>query len=412
LQNPAVIIIGAGPAGLSCALMLAKKEISCLLLEKAVFPRDKVCGDALSGKTMHALRLLNKNWPAELENHAQALDSWGVSFYAPDRNNIRIPFYLEKSKKQTPPGFICKRMDFDAWLAQKATVQKWIDFKKNAFVSACRYKDNVWQVEVNGHEQFQSPIIVIASGAQSKIANTVSDFKIKPSALCVGVRSYFKGVQNMDKENFIELHFIKSLSPGYLWIFPLPDGEANVGIGMRSDVVRKKKINLRIELSRLIKHDPVLNSRFENAQQLSPVQGFGLPLGANKRKLSGEAYLLTGDAASLIDPFTGEGIGNAMLSGIIAAKHCCHAIEAKNYSASFLYQYDKEIYKNLWSELKLSLKLQYLSRHARLFNFVIRQIKKSKKLQHIITLMFEDIKLRKQLSKPFFYIKLLFFPHH
>ncbi len=412
MQNPAVIIIGAGPAGLSCALTLAKMEIPCLLLEKAAFPRDKVCGDALSGKTMHALRLLNKNWPAELENHARTLDSWGVSFYAPDRNNIRIPFYLEKSKKHAAPGFICKRIDFDAWLAQKAVAEKWIDFKDNASVTACRYINHVWQVEVNGHVQYQSPLVVIASGAQSAIANAVSNFKTKPSALCVGVRSYFKGVENQDKENFIELHFIKSLSPGYLWIFPLPDGETNVGIGIRSDIVRKKKINLRLELSHLIKHDPVLKSRFKNAQQLSPVQGFGLPLGSNKRKLSGEAYLLAGDAASLIDPSTGEGIGNAMLSGIIAAKHCCQAVKAENYSASCLYQYDKEIYKNLWSELKLSRKLQYLSRHARLFNFVIRQIKKSKKLQHIITLMFEDIKLRKQLSKPFFYIKLLFLPYH
>src|SRR5947207_2015215 len=82
-----------------------------------------------------------------------------------------------------------------------------------------------------------------------------------------------------------------------------------------------------------------------------------------KRKISGDHFLLTGDAASLIDPFTGEGIGNGMISGMIAAEQIQQAIHADRYDAAFLSSYDKKIYEALWSELKLSRKLQGFAKY-------------------------------------------------
>src|SRR5690606_7215288 len=61
----------------------------------------------------------------------------------------------------------------------------------------------------------------------------------------IGIRGYYEGVKGLHPENFIELHFLKETLPGYFWIFPLPNGQANVGLGMRSKAVRQKKINLR-----------------------------------------------------------------------------------------------------------------------------------------------------------------------
>jgi len=119
---------------------------------------------------------------------------------------------------------------------------------------------------------------------------------------------------------------------------------------------------------------------------------------------------LIGDTASLIDPFTGEGIGNAMMSGVIAAETATDALNVNNFSASYLNNYDNCVYQKLWDELKLSRKLQHLSAHASLFNFVVNRIRKSKKLRHLITLMFEDIQMRKQLSKPFFILNYCFAP--
>ena len=408
MQTADIIIIGAGPAGLSCALQLAKLGISSTLLEKEHFPRDKVCGDALSGKAIHVLRQLDEKWPDELESCGEALDSWGVTFVAPNRKQLRIPFYQGRKSNSSAPGLICKRIDFDAWLARKAMSSDLIDFRQGAIVTAQHYTDGQWQLEVNGNKYLKAKLLIVATGAQSKINCEISGFENKPSDLCAGIRTYFSGVQGLDKENFIELHFLKNFLPGYLWIFPLPGDEVNIGLGMRSDILKNKKLNLRKELLSMIQKDPLLRERFKDARQMADIRGFSLPLGSKKRTISGDGFLLIGDTASLIDPFTGEGIGNAMMSGVIAAETATDALNVNNFSASYLNNYDNCVYQKLWDELKLSRKLQHLSAHASLFNFVVNRIRKSKKLRHLITLMFEDIQMRKQLSKPFFYFKLLF----
>ena len=114
-----------------------------------------------------------------------------------------------------------------------------------------------------------------------------------------------------------------------------------------------------------------------------------------------------GDAASLIDPFTGEGIGNAMTSGMIAAEVISKAIHEQQFDARFLSMYDEKIYETLWSELKLSHTLQKLTNKAWLFNFVVNKASKSKTLRESITCMFEDLDMRSRLRNPSFYLKLL-----
>jgi flavin-dependent dehydrogenase len=208
----------------------------------------------------------------------------------------------------------------------------------------------------------------------------------------------------MDAENFIELHFLKELLPGYFWIFPLPNGEANVGLGIRSDYISKRKLNLKQLLPQVIEAHPELKVRFANAELIDEVRGFGLPLGSKKRSISGENYMLIGDAASLIDPFTGEGIGNAMMSGMLAAQQ---AMSAHNYHATTLAQYDAAVYKRLWSELSLSRKMQQLVTVPWLFNLVVNKAQKSKTMQETISCMFEDLDVRERLKKPSFYVNLL-----
>lgn len=119
----------------------------------------------------------------------------------------------------------------------------------------------------------------------------------------------------------MEIHLLKGYMPGYFWIFPLPDNTYNTGFGMVTSAIKEKKINLRKTLLNIIHSDKQIQKRFTNAVALETPIGYGLPTGSRKVPISGERFLLAGDAASLIDPATGEGIGNAMLSGIIAGKH-------------------------------------------------------------------------------------------
>jgi flavin-dependent dehydrogenase len=235
-----------------------------------------------------------------------------------------------------------------------------------------------------------------------------ANLEVEKEHHCAGLRVYYKGVTGIKEGNYIELHFLKDFLPGYFWIFPLADGQCNVGVGMRSDYVGKKRINLKTELNNIIQKYPQLSERFKNAEPVDDIRGYGLPLGSKKRAISGDNYMLIGDAASLIDPFTGEGIGNAILSGYTAAQQAKEAIETKNFSGTALKKYDEAIYRRLGDELSLSYRMQKLVKYPWLFNFVVRKANRNKVLRETIMVMFEDIDIRDRLRKPSFYFKLLF----
>src|SRR5690606_35543296 len=162
--------------------------------------------------------------------------------------------------------------------------------------------------------------------ANSTFATRHAGISMDPRHHCAGVRAYYRGVTGLDPQGFIELIFLKDLLPGYLWIFPLPDGRANVGLGLRSDVVRKRRTDLKKLLRTLLAEHPQLRGRFAQATAEGPVQGMGLPLASKRQALSGDGFMLVGDAAHLIDPFTGEGISHAMISGVHAANRAAEAL--------------------------------------------------------------------------------------
>ncbi|MBK7683056.1 MAG: geranylgeranyl reductase family protein [Bacteroidia bacterium] len=400
-----IIIIGAGPAGSTTALALAKKGISCLLLDQSEFPRDKVCGDALSGKVLLTLKRIDPLLVEGLATQEHTLDSHGVTFVAPNGKVLKVPFRREENKEK-PPGYISRRYDFDNWLFNNAKNAKGVQTKLNVRIEKFRRDGKDWIISDKEEKHvYRTSLLIAADGAHSRFAKEVGGIQMEDEHYCAGLRAYYKGVKDLDPNGYIELHFVKDFLPGYFWIFPLPNGYANVGVGMRSDVVSKKKVNLKEDMLRLIREYEPIRSRFEGAELEGPIRGYGLPLGSKKRPLSGDGFILLGDAGSLIDPFTGEGIGNAMISGLKAAE----TIETLNgnYSAAALQMYDDSVYKRLWPELSLSKKMQELVKYPWLFNLVVNKAVRSKTLRETISCMFEDIDLRGRLKDPKFYLKVL-----
>lgn len=405
-----VLIAGAGPAGAATSLFLSKHKIHHVILDKASFPRDKICGDALSGKVVYVLNQLNTSFVAELQSKDEYLGSYGVQFVAPNGKALDIPFSNTISALPHAPGFIAKRTDFDNYLFRKLD-PVYTTVLENTTILNLEYTPSGVHILLDNHGeilQVESKIIIGAEGDRSVVAKHLAGFKKEDKHYCAGLRTYYQGISGLHHQNFIELHFLKDFLPGYLWVFPMPDGMANVGVGMLSEVISKKKINLRAEMAKAIESNPALRQRFQKAVPIGEPKGWGLPLGSKKRKLSGDHFLLVGDAASLIDPFTGEGIGNAMLSGMIASEIIKNAVHNQKFDARSLASYDESIYNALWSELKLSHTLQKLTNYAWLFNFVVNKAAKSKTLRDTITCMFEDIDMRSRLKDPRFYLKLLF----
>lgn len=409
--KPNIVIIGAGPAGCGTSLFLAKHKIAHTIIDKAIFPRDKVCGDALSGKSVYVLNQLNPDIiPSFNKQKNEFIESWGVKFVAPNGRAIDIPFKQDMSKEQLPPGFISKRVDFDNELF-KLLDRNYATIIEGAEVTAIEKTDTgttvVYEKEHSTFKIQHADLVIGAGGDRDIVAKTFTNIKKENNHYCAGIRAYYKGVEGMHEQNFIELHFLPEMLPGYFWIFPLPNGMANVGAGMLSSEVSKRKVNLKTDMLRAIENNPNIKSRFKNASLQGKIQGWGLPLGSKKRPLSGNGFMLVGDAASLIDPFTGEGIGNALYSGMMAATHIIKAIEQNRFDADFLKQYDTDFYTRQWDELKLSHTMQKLCKYPWLFNFVVNKAHKNKTLRETISCMFEDLDLRAKLRNPLFYVKLL-----
>jgi geranylgeranyl reductase family protein len=405
-----VLIIGGGPGGSTAALQLAKHGIRAVLVEKAVFPRDKVCGDALSGKVMRVLERVDPALVREVNVDTRRMPSWGVTFVAPGGKALRVPFSRETGVGEAP-GAILPRLAFDALLFDAVKRNGAIRVLEGAQATSYQRTETGWVVVVRAANAapvtVQCRLVLAADGANSHFARHMAGLPMEPRHHAAGVRAYYRGITSLDPQGFIELHFLKELLPGYLWIFPLPDGRANVGLGLRSDHVRERKLDLKAELHRLVTTHPTLKDRFARAEAEGPVQGMGLPLGSKRRPLSGDGYLLIGDAGHLIDPFTGEGISHAMISGSHAADVAHEALREGRTDAAFLKAYDGRVWKRLGQELAISSRLQELAHQAWLFDLVVKRANRNPALADTISSMFTDLDLRARLKQPGFYMDLV-----
>ena len=177
---------------------------------------------------------------------------------------------------------------------------------------------------------------------------------------------------------------------------------------MRSDKIASDKVNLRKALDEILKTHPTLKNRFSNARRIGPVKGFGIPLGSKSYRISGDNYMLVGDAAHLVDPMSGEGIGNAIYSGFIAAEQARDCLESNDLSAKFMHSYDVRIKRVLGNEMKVSYNLQRFLTIRMVPNFLANLIERKPQIVRVLSSMYTDLEMRSKASSPLFWLKVLF----
>ncbi|MGH7337004.1 MAG: NAD(P)/FAD-dependent oxidoreductase [Myxococcota bacterium] len=409
-----VIVVGAGPGGSTAAALLAKRGLSVGLFDKATFPRDKVCGDAISGKSVRILEELDI---LERVQEAPNAVGAGVRFSSPEGREVVIPFPRRKAAQHrlergasayNDAGYVCRREVYDN-IVFEAAVKAGADAHEGTQVEELLWNEgSVAGVRTKDGTEHAAKCVVGAGGALCPVARAVGAYDRDGAHWVAAIRVYWQGISGMDEN--IEIHFMDHVIPGYFWIFPLENGLANVGVGMLESQIKRpgNERDLKDLLEQCYRH-PIVRERFEGATKLEGSQrGWILPLGSKKRPMHGNGWVLVGDSASLIDPFSGEGIGNAMLSASLAARTIERALAMPGgCTRKNLAPYEEAVRDELDDELATSYKLQKLGQHTWLLNFVIKRAATRPHVAQTISDMLADREKTQEMASWWFYAKLL-----
>jgi geranylgeranyl reductase family protein len=397
-----VIIVGGGPAGATCALYATQAGLKVLLVDKSTFPRDKICGDSIPGKCHGFLRELGL---LEVFERSPTNSIDGVLISSPNEEIAR--FNISQSDNKEPFGYTSKRYDFDNILFQAAKEQ--VEREEGFHVNDILFSGGqVYGIRgsrnQNQERSYTARVIVGADGFKSVVARKVGLWDHDPGHWAVATRGYYRGIEGIG--SILEIHLIDDIIPGYFWIFPLQDGTANVGLGMIHRELKKRNMNLK-ETHIKATRSHLLEGRFRDAELLGKIRGSNLPLGSKRRTAHGNGFLLLGDAAGLIDPLTGEGIGNAMHSGKIAAEVLADVCGGQDYSDSRLREYEDRVWHEMGDALGLSYKLQRILRFRFLINLIIKKASGDESISNWIFDMLAGKSSRRAFLRPSAYWRLL-----
>jgi menaquinone-9 beta-reductase len=363
-----VLIVGAGPAGCTAGILLARNGVRVSILEREAPDHHKICGDLLGPRSLWLLDELGlgeANWPW------QGTPIHSISVF--DETGMRSWARFCGTKEQTGPALTLRRDRFDRFLQEQAAragcrIHYGIGFRSlregEKDFAVCRAEREGKSLTV------KSRVVLGADGVNSRVASAAGLRERRTGKLILAVRGYFRNVQGL--RDSIELYFLRDYLPGYAWVIPLGGGVANIGLGLRADVCVRKGLHLRAELERFVQRHPGLAPRTRGAQPSGRIQGWPIGSYDRQRRRSGPHLLLLGDAASLADPLSGEGIYGAMKSAALAAEVVLEALSRGDFSGGQLSRYDNEIRRHFDGAYRFTGFLSSLPSYHRLLQPLVR----------------------------------------
>lgn len=353
-----VIIVGAGPSGATTATVLAQKGYDVLLLDRDEFPRDKTCGDGVpSGciEIMTKLGMSDKIKEAVGKGQFYPLDM--VRIYSPKGRMFQAHL---KEADDGSKSYVAPRMYFDAVIQQQA-VESGAQFEQALVKGPLMENDHVAGVraQLNGDvKELRSKIVVGADGVTSVLSRSLrpKEQQHVDSHRAVALRAYIHDIEENPHE--VEFYLYDEILPGYAWIFPAGKNTANIGLGMRLDVFRDENYNLKEMLQQFMEM-PQIKRRLKRGGELDGIKIWQLNFGSQKDlQFAYDGALLVGDAAGFINPLTGGGIHNGMISAELAGQTIDEALQAGDTSLQKLKIYEQRCHDAMWSNMRRSYFIQ------------------------------------------------------
>ena len=303
-----VVVIGGGPAGSTAATLLARAGRSVVLVDKARFPRDKCCGDGLTTLALRELEALGLR-PAMVPSWKSVDAAW---LRSPSGREVQIPLPSDGIFAATTP-----RRELDAALVDLAISAGARVLQGHALEGARQSSTSV-EVEIAGAGRFNAAYAVAADGMWSPTRKALGIAEPGYLGEWHAFRQYARDVTGPAAERLI-VWFEGDLLPGYMWSFPLPCGRVNIGFGVQRDGVRRVQ-EMKPLWDDLLTRPHVIDALGDGFELEDRHTAWPIPAGIDRATLTSGRVCFVGDAAMAADTMTGEGIGQALLTGRLVAE--------------------------------------------------------------------------------------------
>ncbi|NHI94737.1 MAG: NAD(P)/FAD-dependent oxidoreductase [Candidatus Lokiarchaeota archaeon] len=371
-----VLIVGAGPAGSTCATFLSSAGINCILLDKETFPRDKPCGGGLTTRIFKRFDL----------NNEEVVDSVvrGGHLYGPDlKSSVKV------DDNNNPVGYMVLRSSFDNYLVEKAKKFGSTLIESQNITEISFLQDKVLTKLENG-EIISSKIIIGADGVLGIVAKKSGlkeRWKDDELGLCVFIEQALDAqvIKKYNPDNYsVHIHIEFKDLFGYFWLF-YKKHHVNIGLGCLLSEKKKKKVNLKLAFLDYLKHLEETNLIPKLDISSLKLRGGLVPLKKPIEQTYGNRILLLGDSAGFVNPLSGEGIYYAMSSGENAAKTIIQLKKQnKDYVKKNLKLYEKTWKNDFGGELSKILFVRRFIMVSATINNLINYAKKDAAFRELI----------------------------
>lgn len=414
--NTDVLIIGAGPAGSAAAITLAKTGRQVLLIDQHDFPRDKICGDGLIPDAMLALERLG----VLEEVHAVATPIKGLTCHGPKGGSLDIPAKLAVLPRKTLDHLLVKTAIhagatfktpwrylrpltqdgrvIGAEIAVSKTARPHTSFSRINEADANDATDKTDTTDTT--IKLIANWTILASGASSTaLISAQHCTRVRPSAIALRGYVHNPNFDALDERLHVSWH--KSYAPGYGWIFPCPDGMFNIGIGLfgmhtqswRHQMakwpgltgLKPRKANLQSLFQHFVDTNPLAQALMETGTLVGSLKGAPLRCSLDGARPASAGLLVTGEAIGSTYGLTGEGIGKAMETGMLAAQ----ALISQQSDTETVAKYQRAL-KQLTPKFDTYQRANIVNHLPWLIDMTIHRGNKSPKLVSRMSLVLEE----------------------